>query len=127
MHDLISRLSEQQIVDVILLLEEQNIQQAQTLLQAQFNLQPEQAQALLQAFAQQHDIKLDAQKYISTHPIQDIDVPEKHQGKVSLGVPEIGLIHTQASAIKMRKKMPNRILIGLIILVFVVILGLIFG
>lgn len=120
MHDLTNRLSEAQIVDIILLLEEQNLAQAQALLEAQLNISPEQALQILQKFAQQQEIALDASLKVSNlDRLPSIDLSASTNVHVKTTVAE----HPRDT----NKKKPNRVSIGLVILILVAILGFIFG
>jgi hypothetical protein len=128
MHDLIARLSEQQIADIILLLEQQKMNQAQVMLEAQLQINSEQAEQILQEFAKQHNMALDLpQQALSPNDNQKMATLDSPASQAAFEVPAIGLVGEQNTGVKISKKKPNRILIGLVILILVILLGLIFG
>ena len=127
MHELILRLSEAQIVEVVLLLEENKLDQARTLLQQQLKIDAETADHLLLEFARQHDIALEKPHACSNSPnIKTLDLADITQHP-EINTGQAGLIKQTRSHLSTTKTKPNRIVIGLAILILVIVLGLIFG
>ena len=128
MHALILRLSEAQIVEVILLLEENKLDQARTLLQQQLKVDAETADQILVEFARQHDIALEKPHPCSNTPnIQTLDLEDLSAHHPEVHIAQTGLTqHAQPNIAKTETK-PNWIVIGLVILICIVVLGLIFA
>ena len=121
------RLSEAQIVEVVLLLEENKLDQARILLQQQLKIDAETADHLLLEFARQHDIALEKPHACSDSAnIKTLDLADPTQHP-EINISQAGLIKQTRSHLSTTKTKPNRIVIGLAILVLVIVLGLFFG
>ena len=128
MHELILRLSEAHMVEVILLLEENNLDQARALLQQQLQIDTETADQILLEFARQHDIALEKPHSCSNTPnIDTLDLEELSAKHPKVQIAETGLIKPTQANVAQAPKKPNRVVIGLLILILVIVLGLIFA
>lgn len=113
MNPIINQLTEQQITELILLLDDQQIATAKQLLQQQLNLSEAQAETVLTEFAHLNDLTLPS----SVPPSSSSDV---NLNQSAFTQPRLAL----AKENPIKKK---RILVAIVILVLVIILGFIFG
>lgn len=116
MHHLIDKLTEQQITELILLLDDHHIATAQQLIQQQLNVSAREAEELLAEFARLNDIQLSAS--MQSVPLVKHNI---NQSTVTSVEPELMQRPRQNP---LKKK---RVLVAVLILILVIFLGLIFG
>lgn len=117
MNPIIDQLTEQQITELILLLDDHQIATAKQLLQQQLNLSEAQAETVLIEFAHLNDLTLPS------------SLPPSSTSHVNLNQTAFTHSTTQPS-LALAKENPikkKRILVAIVILVLVIILGFIFG
>ena len=117
MNPIIQQLTEQQITELILLLDDQQIATAKQLLQQQLNLSEAQAETVLAEFARLNNMTLPSSLTPSSTSAINLN-----QAAVTHPIIEPSLALAKENPIKKK-----RILVAIIILVLVIILGLIFG